>query len=241
MSSRYRPVLVVVFCVLGFMLAVAFNTKTRSSGVRPERAADLPGVVRDMERQRGALQERLSDLRERMSETERKAAADAGVRESFSRELEVARSAAGLTAVKGPGVEVTLGDGEEVPQGADPNDYLIHDYDVSGVVNALFAGGAEAVSVNGERVVVSTPIRCAGTTILVNSARLGNPYQIRAVGDPSELSGALLGDPTTGPLFETYKTTYGLDARVVVRDELTVPAYKGSARPGFARPVGGSS
>ncbi|MBE0477147.1 MAG: DUF881 domain-containing protein [Coriobacteriia bacterium] len=231
----------VVFCVLGFMLAVAFNTKARSASVRPERAADLPAVVRDMERQRHALQDRLEDLRDSMAEADRLAAADAGVRESFSAELEAARAAAGLTAVQGPGVEILLGDGKDVPPGADPNDYLIHDYDLSGVVNALLAGGAEAVSVNGERIVATTPIRCAGTTILVNSTRLGNPYVVLAVGDPDALARSVLDDPMTGPVFGAYKTRYGLEARLVTRAEITVPSYRGSTQPAYARPGGGAS
>ena len=239
-SSRYRPVLAVVFCVLGLMVAVTFNTKSRSTGVRPERAADLPGVVRDMERQRRGLEERLSDLRANMATAERQAAADAGVRESFSGELEAARAAAGLTAVRGPGVEVTLGDGDNVPPGADPNDYLIHDYDVACVVNALMAGGAEAVSVNGERVVGTSPIRCVGTTILVNSARLGNPYVVLAVGDAERLSRSLLKDSSTAPLFDAYKTQYGLDTRIVTEDNIQVPAFRGSTHPTYVRAGDGS-
>lgn len=232
---QYRPVLAVIIAVLGFMLAMAFNTSARGLGARPERSSSLTGAVRDMERQRASLQKRLAELRASMSELERKAAEEAGMRESFSRELEQARAAAGLTAVSGPGVEVSLADAAQVPAGSNPNDSIVHDYDVAAVVNALMNAGAEAVSINGERVVATTAVRCAGNTILVNSTRLGNPYTIRAIGDPSKLEEGVLSDDEASPIFSTYGASYGLSARISRPGSVTVPGFGGSLRPAFAR------
>jgi uncharacterized protein YlxW (UPF0749 family) len=232
---QYRPVLAVIVAVLGFMLAMAFNTNAMGLGARPVRSSSLTGAVRDMERQRGSLQKRLAELRASMSELERKAADEAGMRESFSLELEQARAAAGLTAVVGPGVEVVLADAAQVPAGSDPNDSVIHDYDVSSVVNALMNAGAEAVSINGERVVATTAIRCAGNTILVNSTRLGNPYTIRAIGDAAKLEDGVLSDDEASPIFRTYSARYGLTTRLNRTSSLTVPGFGGSLRPAYAR------
>ena len=133
-------------------------------------------VVEVMEVERVTLQEDLSELRDRIVEIEERAAEEAGMAESFGKELEEIRDVAGLTDVVGPGVIVSLADAETIPQGQDPGACLIHDFDIMTIVNVLFAAGAEAVSVNDERVIATTAVRCAGNTILVNSTRLGNPY-----------------------------------------------------------------
>lgn len=239
--NPYRPALVLVFGVLGLLIAVAFNTTTRLADARPGRSSDLVDVVQSMEAQRTELQDRLAELRSDLAELEKQAAEDSGVSASFSRELDRVRQAAGLSAVSGSGVEVVLGDGTEVAQGADPNDYLIHDTDIAAVVNALLVGGAEAIEVNGERVVATTPIRCAGTTVLVNSARLGSPYVIRAIGDPAALEQAVLADDSAALLFGTYKNQYGLQVTLTRSPDLTVAGYRGSMRPQYVRsPDGGA-
>jgi uncharacterized protein YlxW (UPF0749 family) len=239
--SPYRPALVLVFVVLGLFISVAFNTTSRLAEARPGRASDLVDVVQSMELQRDELQNRLAELRSDLARLEREAAADSGVSKSFSAELDRVRQAAGLSAVTGPGVEVVLGDGSEVAPGADPNDYLIHDTDIAAVVNALFVGGAEAVEVNGERLVATTPIRCAGTTVLVNAARLGSPYVIRAIGDPGELERAVLEDEAASLLFDVYTSQYGLQVSMTRSSALEVAAYRGSLRPQYSRPAGGGA
>lgn len=234
----FHPTLVIVVAILGFLLALAFNTARGLSDVRASRARDLVDVVRDLEYQRDELQERLVDLRGRMNTFEREAAADAGMRESFTAELESVRAAAGLTLVEGPGVEVTLADSSQAIGTDDPNDYLVHDTDIAAVVNALFVGGAEAVEVNGERVVATTPVRCAGTTILVNSVRLGGPYVVRAIGDPMRLEDALAEDPVASLLFTTYRVQYGLEVTLTRADRLQVAPFLGSVRPEYAISAG---
>lgn len=238
-GSPFRPALVLVFCVLGLLVAISFNTTSRLAEARPSRASDLAEVVREMEEQRNVLQDRLADLRAEMSMYEREAAEDSGMHASFSKELDRVREAAGLSGVMGPGVEVVLGDASDVASGADPNDYLIHDTDIAAVVNALFVGGAEAVDINGERIVATTPIRCAGTTILVNSTRLGNPYVISAVGDPEAMEQALVEDESASVLLDVYKSQFGLQVSVSKKSELEVAPFRGSLRPQYATPVSG--
>lgn len=233
-KALHRPALIVIMGVLGFMLATAFNTANRDTVVQPERATALVEVVHDLEDQRDGLEARLSELRAQVVDLEATAAAEQGVRESFMRELDAARLAAGLVGIRGEGVEIILKDSTEVAPGTDPNLYLIHDSDMSAVVNALFVGGAEAVEVNGERVVATTPIRCAGSTILVNSRRLGGPYTIRAVGDSDLLTAAVTEDAAAGLLFDAYRTQYGLQVSISKMSDVQVTAYGGSFRPKYA-------
>jgi len=237
----YSPALVVVIGVLGFLVALAFNTARGMAEVRPERANDLVDVVRDLEMQRVDLQDRLGELRDRMDEYDRAAAVDAGVSDTFTRDLASVRESAGLTALEGPGLEIILGDGTDVPAGSDPNDYLIHDTDIAACVNALFVGGAQAVSVNGERIVASTPIRCAGTTILINSVRLGAPYTISAIGDAEKMRSALEADHGAALIMGPYQAQFGLRVTVTNSGNTRVGAFKGSMRPVYATVRGSES
>ena len=229
-----RPSLAAVFFVIGLMLVTAFNTNRASLLARPQRAADLASVVIDMERQHAELTTRLGDLRARMTSLEKRAASDAGLRETFSRRLEEARWSAGMARASGPGMEVSLADAPAVPAGVDPNVCVIHDYDVAAVVNALSCGGATAVSINGQRVVATTSIRCAGSTILINGTRVVSPYTVDALGDPAALGKALQADSVAGPLLANAADRYGLRVSDSVRD-VSIAAYGGSMRIDFGK------
>ncbi|MDO9556894.1 MAG: DUF881 domain-containing protein [Coriobacteriia bacterium] len=236
---KYRISLVVVFAVLGLMVAVAFNTTTLASADQSGRTGDLAAVVSDMEAQREGLTTKVTELRAELETLERTAAEEAGQRESFNADVEGTREAAGLTDVTGPGVIVTLSDAKIVPPGEDANRYIIHDFDITAIVNALVAGGAEAVDVNGQRIVATTAIRCAGTTVLVNQTRLGAPYVVTAIGDANRLTTALESDLVASELFGAYRVQYGLEVRLDKRSGLTVPAFAGVLLPRYATPVVG--
>jgi uncharacterized protein YlxW (UPF0749 family) len=234
---RSRATLFGAVFVLGLAVAVAYNTHARAEAGRVERASSLVGIVRAMEEERAELEASLSELRESMALIEARAAEEAGLAESFGRELDEVRAQAGLVPVAGPGVIVTLGDAATVPPGQDPGACLVHDFDIASVVNALLAAGAEAVAVNDERVVSTTAVRCAGNTILVNSRRLGNPYTIVGIGSSEDLEQSLREDSSVAPIFNDYTAIYGLTATIVRSSEIEVPAYRGSLRTDYAQTV----
>ena len=95
---------------------------------------------------------------------------------------------AGLTSGTGQGLVITLDDSNLPRQpGEDPNLFLIHDEDLLKVINELFAAGAEDVSVNEQRNITNTEIRCVGPTIIINSVKLAPPFVIQAIGNPDIL------------------------------------------------------
>jgi uncharacterized protein YlxW (UPF0749 family) len=237
MLSRPRLSLVLVFGVLGVMLAVAFNSSVRVPEPRPERTVELAEVVEGLEARHASLEARLGGLRDELAVLEERAAENAGLQATFGDELERVRSLAGLTDLSGPGVIVVLDDAIEVPPAQDPNACVVHDFDVSAVVNALYVGGAEAVAVNGQRLVADSSIRCAGNTILINAERVGAPYEIVALGDPTELSEAVVEDEAAGLLLDTYVTQFGLRATLTESAEVEVPAYEGGLRVEHALPA----
>lgn len=119
----------------------------------------------------------------------------AGVR-ALRAEARTIADAAGAAPIEGPGVVVTLDDSSarRSPTG-DPNDLIVHERDIQTVVNALWAAGASAVGVNGERLSSTSAVRCAGNTLLLHGTLHSPPYRIAAVGDPKRLADGLPGQP----------------------------------------------
>lgn len=237
LSSLY---LFIIWFILGILLTISFYAHRRIEAFpATPRKKILIATIKDLEKERNSLKKELVDLRLKLSEYEKMAAADEGVLNSFSRKLNSLELAAGLAAIQGPGISVTLGDSPSVPPNKNPNDYIIHDTDVRLLVNTLWLAGAEAISVNGQRLVSSTAIRCAGNTVLVNSTRLATPYVIQAIGKPELLAQALKKDKEASRLLNDYAKAYNLFASVQEVSQLKIPAYKGSLTVQYAKPVKG--
>jgi uncharacterized protein YlxW (UPF0749 family) len=114
-----------------------------------------------------------------------------------------------------------------VPPSEDPANFIIHDYDLRDVLNALWAAGAEAISLNSERIVTTSSLYCVGTTILCNATRLSPPYEVRAIGDPEALEAAVRHSPQMEKLNQR-AVIYDLPITVEQSDKVEVPAYNGS-------------
>lgn len=97
----------------------------------------------------------------------------------------------GLTDVKGDGIIIELADGKVTGATLDASNLLIHDGNLREIVNELANAGAEAIEINGERIVNSTYIMCAGTVILVNGEKISSPCVIKAIGQQERLYGAV--------------------------------------------------
>jgi uncharacterized protein YlxW (UPF0749 family) len=203
----------------------------------------LPGQVsaRAPERERLASlirveQTRSSELRFTADELRRQVADIQKAREKAtgpSAALSALRQQMGLVAAEGPGVIVTLDDSSEreSPSG-NLNDLVIHSQDVQAVANGLWAAGAEALAVNGQRVVPTSAILCVGNTLLINGTVHSPPFRFTALG--ADLRGAFTGDPLVQRLAED-ADRFDLGFKVEDRDRVSVPAYTGTSKVRFAR------
>jgi uncharacterized protein YlxW (UPF0749 family) len=137
--------------------------------------------------------------------------------------------AAGLTAVRGRGVTVSLNDAprkDGVPPASDnPDDLVVHQQDVQAVVNALWAGGAEAMTLMGQRVISTSAVRCVGNTVVLHGRVYSPPFVVSAIGDPGLLRTALDDEPGV-EFFRTFVDRFGLGYSVRTED-LHLPAYDG--------------
>jgi uncharacterized protein YlxW (UPF0749 family) len=238
--THYASLTVLAF-ILGLLAVLAYKTNIGAAPpvVGEDRHSELVQVVADIELKKRTLEETILGLRRQASALERSAADSEGLASSYTFQLDRLSMLAGLVSVTGKGVVVSLADNPTPPEdGADPNNFIIHDYDIRAVVNALFAGGAEAVAVNKQRLVQSSAIRCVGTTVLVNSTRVGSPFVITALGDGKTLVAALQNDADAKLLVTQYARQFGLRVSVKVSGGLSLPAYGGGVTPRELKPAG---
>ncbi|MFC4805331.1 DUF881 domain-containing protein [Filifactor villosus] len=141
--------------------------------------------------------------RQKELESDKKEYEEGRVTETLEKNLVSKKMQAGYTQLKGQGVQIELRDStKELAVGEDPNDLLIHDQDILMLINDLKVAGAEAISVNGERVLSTTEIKCTGATIMINNITFGQPFIIKAIGEPAELEAAVLAPSTYGSILK---------------------------------------
>jgi uncharacterized protein YlxW (UPF0749 family) len=131
---------------------------------------------------------------------------------------------------------VTLDDaptGGTRPPGVQPDDLVVHQQDVQGVVNALWAGGAEAMMLMDQRVISTSAVRCVGNTLILQGRLYAPPYRISAIGNVADLNRAIAASPTI-PIYLEYHNRLGLGWDVNEQD-LRMPAYAGSLALHHAR------
>jgi uncharacterized protein YlxW (UPF0749 family) len=226
-SANVVTVLTVVGAlVVGFLISAGAFAGRTVAEQQDARKAELIVLIEQRQERVDALAAHLEDLRVRVAEVEEAAAA--GI-PALARELERIEQVAGITAVQGPGVVVTLEDADGACPSGQQQDCEIRDADLQLAVNHLFDAGAEAVAINGERIIATTAIRNAGRAILVNYRVLTPPYDIMALGDPETLEAAFLRSDFARD-FELWTDVYGLGFSVAPEDALELPAYGGSIR-----------
>jgi uncharacterized protein YlxW (UPF0749 family) len=199
--------------------------------------AQLPDLIRAQNRTNEQRAGTLDDLQAKVDAQTAALAPGNLATQKLERQANELAAAAGRTPVKGTAVQVRLDDaklaGSEVPAGADPDDYVIHQQDVQGVVNALWAGGAEAMMLQDQRVISTSAVRCVGNTLVLQGRVYSPPYVITAIGDPAALQSSLATDPDVANLRQ-WSVAVGLGYDVSVPGEMTFPAYSGSIVPEHA-------
>jgi uncharacterized protein YlxW (UPF0749 family) len=214
------------------LLLATSAVTARGTDLRASRSLDVSQLIERQQRTLAGLTRDERALRARISAaTALAAVGDRRVRAARAA-ADRLEAAAGLTRVTGPAVTVALDDAARTDQqrdidaGARPDDLVIHQQDVQGVVNALWAGGADAMTIMGQRVVATTAVRCVGNTLLLHGQVFSPPFVITAVGDQRRLRRALDADPAV-QVFQQYVAAYGLRYHLSMQDDVTLPAYAG--------------
>lgn len=213
---------------LGYLITYAIQAHSASTTPLPAgRKKELIKNIYRLEEERKNLKREIATLEKKLNQIERNALKNQGLLDKYNSQLKKAQLNLGLLPARGPGVEIVLSDSLNVPAGADPNNYLIHDYDLRVLVNALFKGGAEGIAINNQRLIFNSTIRCVGATIMVNSVRLAPPYSIKAIGSPSKLLKALEEDEESKVFLKEYVPSFALQVSLKELEEVYLPRYQG--------------
>jgi uncharacterized protein YlxW (UPF0749 family) len=217
--------------LLGILVSLHWTEGSSRSRAAPDQVSQ---AISRLEFEQAELKRKVGRLREIVNERQRQTWANTALLDDLSSELIIQNVRAGLVDVRGPGVLVVLDDSLR-PVVGDANDFIIHDYDLRDVVNVLWMAGAEAVSVNEERVTQRTSIYCVGSTVMVNDTRLSPPYEIRAIGESLRLQDYLRNPGYLAEL-KMRSERYGVVFRYSRLDSIIVYAYQGSIMNRYAKP-----
>ena len=217
-SSRRRAAVVAVVALFGLLVSVA--------AVQTSRNADADDTSRDelikrVDAGRAAVrtdQQHLADLRDQIARAESTQVDLGDLLNRTQGQVRDLQAATGFAAVTGPGVRISLDNASY----ADATS-TIRDSDLTLLVDALWSAGAEAISINGQRLTSMTGIRNVSSAIEVNRVGIAAPYTVLAIGDRSTLAADLL-DSGSGLLFSALAGQYGFQFNVDNEDELRLPA-----------------
>ncbi|MEU7754480.1 DUF881 domain-containing protein [Micromonospora sp. NPDC049101] len=215
-----RSVSVVVVVLLGFLFAVAYRQTVADEPGRSQARSGLVAQIKEREGQTDRLSTRADQLREEVGRQR-----DAALSGSTAARLRDLEASTGLGRVRGDGVVVRLADGPGKADavtgaGAGPSRVLYSD--LQGVANALWSAGAEAVSINGQRLTSTSTIRTAGDAILVDFRPVMGPYEVSAIG-PGSMRRKFENSRNADLMREVAQKT-GLSFGVREADDLTLPA-----------------
>ena len=224
--KRMKPVITLGFLAMILTIGISVQLKTVKS-------ADLSGNIQltDSNLKKSVLQwkstyndglKKLSDTETQLEEL-RNIVANLDEDQQSQNKMQEYQAILGLTDVTGEGVVITVADNndeknEDSFSSINMANYLVHDGNLVAIINELKAGGAEAISINGKRIVESTSINCAGNVIQINGEKVGSPFEIKAIGDKDLLYGELTKNG--GTLYKLKK--YGVITSIKKMDTIEI-------------------
>ena len=223
---------------LGFLVAAQMAAEGPRVRYTSQERTPLVETVQDLQAQQDQLKQQVLDLRSAIQKLEAAGEGGAVVTQQLNSQLQDARIAAGLMAMTGPGLVIQLSDSTQpVPADGNEQDYLVSGNDVLTVVNQVWAAGAEGVSINGERITVSTAVVDIGGSVVVNGAYVAAPYQISAIG-PATMFDTLTHQQGFVDFVRSRGEAFGIGVSYATPDHVDLPAYAGSMnlRYGVAAP-----
>lgn len=218
-----------VSVVLGFMVSIQYKQQvmnrlvgtgyTSNDLTQKQLLVQLTALTKSNQKEQAVL----TKLTSQLTAYEQSSAGDDRTLLQIQQKLQDERILAGVTAVHGPGIRITLMDG--LATSGDVETVLTHDWDIRSVINELFTAGAEAVSINGYRVVATSGIFCTGPVVEINNHKIGAPFTISAIGDPHTLQSAM---QIQGGVLDNLRSRGVKVSAPTMVQNITIPAYTGA-------------
>lgn len=226
----------VVFVAAGALMVTSAVT-SGGTDLRPARYENLADLARSETQRVQGLRQRSAELDQEITQLTQEVKGPA-LREA-RRRVSALKGPAGLTPVEGPGITVTLQDAPKAVQesaGAQVADAIVHQQDIQAVADAMWLGGAEAMTIQGQRVVTTTGIKCVGNTVLLHGVTYSPPYVISAIGDVASMRASIANNPYIRA-YRQAVAEWQLGWDIKVEDRITAPAFDGPTDLSYARPV----
>lgn len=234
----YVLYLFILAVIIGFMTTIQLKSDADYQGiVTIPKLLDLQNEIHNVEVENKQLKDSIREDTIRLSEYKISIENTGSAYGIMQNELEKAMNYSDYCRVQGPGIIMTMNDSQqEVEEGEDIAWYLIHDIDILEIVNELKMAGAEAISINGERVTSTTSIRCGGPTINIDGKRHAVPFVIRAIGDPKVLEASALSPES---YIELYMEYTGIQVKIQKVENVIIEGYNGINKIRYQRKAEG--
>ena len=227
----------VVCLILGGLLGLQMHTQQlRGNTVAGRRSSALVGMLTNNQAQLELARKEIEQLRSQVRKYEKQTMSEHGAANLVTTQLQNSRIALGLLPVRGPGVELELADStirRDDKEIGGQDIYLIHDFDLLQVANELWAADAEAVSLNGQRLVAGSAIRCSGPLIQVNNTSISSPFVFLAIGNKENLVSAL--NIRDGVLDTLRRVKF--QVKLTAKDVVAIPPIAIASRYEYAMPA----
>ncbi len=229
----WQITLAAALLVLGFLIAAQLSAEGPRVRYTTQERSPLVESAQSLQSQQETLKARILELRNQIGALESQGPGSGDSLKTLYARLEKARIGAGLIGLSGPGIVFRLEDSSQPGAGSDA---LVSAQDLRVLVQELWLGGAEAISINDERVTVSTAVLDIGGSVLVNSAYLAPPYKITAIGPP-DLYPRLQASASFREFVSDRTEHHGLGLAVAQLDIVDVPAFAGTVAIRFGQPA----
>lgn len=233
-GPRARAIGVTLVCLAAGLLFGTSASLARENGGAND-PQDLVGLITQRDADVRELSDQADDLLKDVEELRSESSSSAAT--SSTREAEALAPKVGAAPVSGPAIQVTLDDAgyslDTLPDGYSVDDVVVHQQDLQGVVNALWAGGAEAIMVQDQRIVSTSAVQCVGNTLYLQGRVYSPPYTVTALGNPEDLNASLEADPVVAT-YRQWADAVGLGYEVADLGETEMPAFAGAVRPQYA-------
>jgi uncharacterized protein YlxW (UPF0749 family) len=237
----WQVTLGVALLALGFLIAAQLASEGPRVRYTTQERTPLVETANELQSQQDTLKQRILDLRSQIQVVEGQGEGSAATVRQLNDRLEQARIAAGLIPLTGTGIVIQLEDSKQpVPPDGSESDYLVGSRDIREVVEDLWAAGAEAIAVNGERITPTSAIIDVGTSLLINSAYVTPPYQITALGPP-DLYDRLSALPAFVDFVRARSEGYGIGVSLAEPASVDMPAFVGTVTLRYSRPIASPS
>ncbi|KXG75934.1 DUF881 domain-containing protein [Thermotalea metallivorans] len=233
-----RLVVGMVCVVLGLVLALQFRSVQGNYDdwrAPTQKAQELAGQLKKIRDEKQKLLTQINALELKKKEIEEIESKEDGLIKSLGEELEKYKIISGARSVKGPGVVVVVDDPPPGSEYASDVSVIMVNYDLLlSLINKLNDAGAEAISINDQRIVSNTAIHLAGNNVNINAVPTGPPFVIKAIGNPDTLEATL--NVRFGIVW-VMRDTYNLQITVKKQDEVIIPGYNQITKFIYAKPV----